>query len=128
MCALKDQGPGAAAALEVLRRALAGRYLLKREVGRGATAHVYLADDLKHDRPVAVKVLRTELVGRVGVERFLREIRIEARLQHPNIPYVTVLMMYVKKPPPGASRGARASRSGLRLRSSTDGPPVGIVC
>ena len=85
MCALKGQDPVAAAALDVLRRALAGRYLLKREVGRGATAHVYLADDLKHDRPVAVKVLRSELVGRVAVERFLREIRIEARLQHPNI-------------------------------------------
>ncbi|HEU4800933.1 MAG TPA: protein kinase, partial [Gemmatimonadales bacterium] len=85
MCALKDQDLEASAALEVLRRALAGRYLLKREVGRGATAHVYLADDLKHDRPVAVKVLRSELVGRVAVERFLREIRIEARLQHPNI-------------------------------------------
>ncbi len=85
MCALKGQDLGAEATLEVLRRALAGRYLLKREVGRGATAHVYLADDLKHDRPVAVKVLRSELVGRVGVERFLREIRLEARLQHPNI-------------------------------------------
>ena len=85
MGALKDQDLEAAAALEVFRRALAGRYLLKREVGRGATAYVYLADDLKHDRPVAVKVLRSELVGRVGVERFLREIRLEARLQHPNI-------------------------------------------
>jgi tRNA A-37 threonylcarbamoyl transferase component Bud32 len=82
---LKDQDLGAEATLGVLRRALAGRYLLKREVGRGATAHVYLADDLKHDRPVAVKVLRSALVGRVGVERFLREIRLEARLQHPNI-------------------------------------------
>ena len=85
MCASNDQDPGAEAALEVLRRALAGRYLLKQEVGRGATAYVYLADDLKHDRPVAVKVLRRELVGRVGVERFLREIRLEARLQHPSI-------------------------------------------
>ncbi|HEX2220528.1 MAG TPA: serine/threonine-protein kinase [Gemmatimonadales bacterium] len=85
MCASKDQDAGAEAALEVLRRALAGRYLLRQEVGRGATAYVYLADDLKHDRPVAVKVLRRELVGRVGVERFLREIRLEARLQHPNI-------------------------------------------
>ena len=85
MCALKDQDLDAEAGLEVLRRALAGRYLLKREVGRGATARVYLADDLKHDRPVALKVLRSEFVGRVGGERFLREILLEARLQHPNI-------------------------------------------
>ena len=85
MCASHDEDLRAEAALEVLRRALAGRYLLKREVGRGATAIVYLADDLKHDRPVAVKVLRSDLAGRVGVERFLREIRLEARLQHPNI-------------------------------------------
>ncbi len=49
MCALKDQDLDPAASLEVLRRALAGRYLVKREVGRGATAHVYLADDLRHD-------------------------------------------------------------------------------
>jgi serine/threonine-protein kinase len=65
--------------------ALQDRYRLERELGHGGMATVYLGYDLKHDRPVAVKVLRPELSGLLGRERFLREIEIAARLQHPNI-------------------------------------------
>jgi hypothetical protein len=68
-----------------LQAALAERYAIGRELGRGGMAHVYLARDLRHDRDVAVKVLRPELAASLGTERFLREIRIEAGLQHPNI-------------------------------------------
>jgi tetratricopeptide (TPR) repeat protein len=68
-----------------LRAALADRYELDREIGSGGMAHVYLAHDRQHDRDVAIKVLRPELAAAVGSERFLREIRIEARLQHPHI-------------------------------------------
>ena len=65
--------------------ALRDRYRLERELGHGGMATVYLAHDLRHDRPVAVKVLRPELSHLLGRERFLREIEIAARLQHPNI-------------------------------------------
>ncbi len=65
--------------------ALAGRYVIERELGRGGMATVYLARDLKHDRLVALKLLQPELAAGVGPERFLREIQIAARLQHPHI-------------------------------------------
>jgi len=65
--------------------ALADRYRVERELGRGGMATVYLAHDLRHDRPVALKVLRPELAASLGPERFLQEIRIAARLQHPHI-------------------------------------------
>lgn len=68
-----------------LSNALAGRYRLDRELGRGGMASVYLAHDLRHDRPVALKVLRPELAALLGAERFLNEIRITARLDHPHI-------------------------------------------
>src|SRR3954447_12921516 len=71
--------------LEQLQAALAGRYTVGRELGRGGMAHVHLAHDLQRDRDVAIKVLRPELASSVTAERFLREIRIEARLQHPHI-------------------------------------------
>ncbi len=71
--------------VERLRVALAPRYELDREIGSGGMAHVYLAHDRQHDRDVAIKVLRPELAAAIGAERFLREIRIEARLQHPHI-------------------------------------------
>ncbi|HET8837196.1 MAG TPA: protein kinase [Gemmatimonadales bacterium] len=61
------------------------RYTLERELGRGGMATVYLARDRKHDRPVAIKVMRPEIVGDENGQRFLREIQILARLQHPNI-------------------------------------------
>jgi hypothetical protein len=65
--------------------ALAGRYDVERELGHGGMAYVYLARDLKHDRQVAIKVLKPELAASLGAERFLREINITARLSHPNI-------------------------------------------
>ncbi len=68
-----------------LRAALAGRYAIERELGRGGMATVYLADDVKHRRVVAVKVLRPELAASLGPERFLREVEIAARLNHPHI-------------------------------------------
>jgi serine/threonine protein kinase len=68
-----------------LRAALAGRYGIERELGRGGMATVYLARDLKHDRDVALKILRPELAAVLGAERFLQEIRISARLDHPHI-------------------------------------------
>jgi eukaryotic-like serine/threonine-protein kinase len=70
---------------ERLRAALASRYRIVREAGRGGMATVYLAEDLKHDRRVAVKVLRPELAVALGPERFLREIQIAAILAHPHI-------------------------------------------
>ena len=68
-----------------LQNALAGRYRFERQLGRGGMATVFLARDLKHDRPVALKVLHPEIATAVGPERFLREIRIAAQLQHPHI-------------------------------------------
>jgi len=69
----------------LLADALRDRYLLERELGRGAMATVYLALDLKHHRKVAIKVLQPELAEILGAERFLREIEIAARLDHPHI-------------------------------------------
>jgi tRNA A-37 threonylcarbamoyl transferase component Bud32 len=68
-----------------LRENLADRYALERLIARGGMASVYLGRDLKHDRAVAVKVLRPELGALLGAERFLREIKLVARLQHPHI-------------------------------------------
>ena len=65
--------------------ALADRYTIERELGRGVMATVYLAQDLKHHRPVAIKVLKREIACALGPERFLREIEIAARLNHPHI-------------------------------------------
>jgi eukaryotic-like serine/threonine-protein kinase len=74
---------------EGIRDALADRYTFERELGRGGMAIVYLAHDRRHDRPVALKVLLPELAASLGPERFQREIRFAARLQHPHI--LTVL-------------------------------------
>ncbi len=71
--------------MERLKTALADRYTVDRELGRGGMALVYLADDLKHNRRVAVKVLRPDLAAALGPERFLREIEIAAQLTHPHI-------------------------------------------
>ena len=68
-----------------LTTALAGRYTIERELGRGGMATVYLAQDIKHQRLVALKVLDPELGAVLGVERFLSEIRVTANLQHPNL-------------------------------------------
>ena len=68
-----------------LKSALSTRYEIDREIGRGGMATVYLARDLKHGRPVALKVLDPELAAVLGVERFLSEIRVTANLQHPHL-------------------------------------------
>ena len=65
--------------------ALKDRYRLERELGAGGMATVYLAEDLKHHRQVAIKVLRPELAALLGAERFLKEIETTANLQHPHI-------------------------------------------
>jgi eukaryotic-like serine/threonine-protein kinase len=70
---------------ERLQLGLADRYRLERELGRGGMATVFLAHDFRHDRPVALKVLHPELAATLGPERFLREIKLAARLQHPHI-------------------------------------------
>jgi serine/threonine-protein kinase len=68
-----------------LYAAVADRYRIEREIGSGGMATVYLARDLKHDRDVAVKVLRPELAAVIGTNRFLNEIKISARLDHPHV-------------------------------------------
>ncbi len=70
---------------EQLKTALADRYVIEREVGAGGMATVYLAHDVKHNRKVALKVLRPELAAVIGAERFLKEIEVTANLQHPHI-------------------------------------------
>ncbi len=84
-----------------LRAALRGHYEIEREIGQGAYATVYLARDLKHERKVAVKVLHADPSSEMGELRFIREIRLLARLQHPNIlplhdsGHVEALLYYV---------------------------------
>jgi serine/threonine-protein kinase len=70
---------------ERLKAALSDRYRIERELGPGGMATVYLAHDLKHDRQVAIKVLRPELAAALGPERFHQEIKIAANLTHPHI-------------------------------------------
>ena len=68
-----------------LRSALADRYRIERELGAGGMATVYLAHDVRHDRKVAIKVLKPELAAVLGAERFVVEIKTTASLQHPHI-------------------------------------------
>ena len=68
-----------------LTEALGNRYRIEKEIGSGGMATVFLAHDLKHDRAVAMKVLRDQVAQSVGAERFLQEIRIVAKLQHPHV-------------------------------------------
>jgi Tol biopolymer transport system component len=70
---------------EQLNTALAGRYAIERQIGEGGMATVYLARDVRHNRSVALKVLKPDLGAIVGVERFLSEITVTANLQHPNL-------------------------------------------
>jgi serine/threonine protein kinase len=104
--------------IEQVRTALAGRYRIERELGQGGMATVYLAHDERHDRHVAVKVLRTELASSLGPERFLREIRIAANLTHPHIVPLfdsgeaDGLLYYVMPFITGETLGARLQRSG----------------
>jgi tetratricopeptide (TPR) repeat protein/tRNA A-37 threonylcarbamoyl transferase component Bud32/TolB-like protein len=105
-------------ALERLTTALADRYRIERELGQGGMATVYLAQDLKHRRQVAIKVLRPELAAVLGPERFLREIDIAAGLQHPHIMPVydsgdaDGLLYYVMPFVEGESLAARIAREG----------------
>jgi serine/threonine protein kinase/Tfp pilus assembly protein PilF len=78
-------GPAAGALAAALNADLAGRYLIERELGEGGMGVVFRARDLRQERAVAIKVLRPDLSSTLGAERFLLEIRISARLQHPNI-------------------------------------------
>ena len=71
--------------LDRLTAALSDRYTIERELGAGGMATVYLAHDVKHDRKVALKVLRPELAAVIGAERFLAEIKTTANLQHAHI-------------------------------------------
>src|SRR5947209_19165296 len=68
-----------------LLSALGDRYAIDRVLGRGGTATVYVAEDLRHSRQVAIKVLRPDVAAAIGAERFLREIAIAARLTHPHV-------------------------------------------
>jgi serine/threonine-protein kinase len=68
-----------------IQRALSERYVIERELGHGGMAVVFLARDVRHDRPVAIKVFRSDVGDAMGAERFRREIRLLARLQHPHI-------------------------------------------
>ena len=71
--------------IDALAAALADRYKIERELGQGGMATVFLADDLRHRRKVAVKVLRPEIAVSLGSDRFFREIEVAAQLQHPHI-------------------------------------------
>jgi serine/threonine protein kinase len=88
-----------------LTTALMDRYRIERELGQGGMASVYLAQDLKHDRRVAVKVLRPELAASLGHERFLREITTTANLRHPHILPLFDSGRAVVPPLRGAERG-----------------------
>ena len=98
--------------------ALADRYAIERELGRGGMATVYLAEEKKHRRKVAIKVLRPEITASLGTERFLREIGIAARLSHPHIvPLIDSgeaggLLYYVQPHVPGGSLRERLAQEG----------------
>ena len=106
------------AILARLRNSLQDRYRVERELGEGGAATVYLARDLRHDRPVAIKVFRPELAETLGVDRFTREIRTAANLQHPHILSVhdsgaaDGLLYYVMPFVEGESVRARLQREG----------------
>ena len=98
--------------------ALRDRYTLQRELGRGGMAVVYLAHDVRHDRPVALKILHSDLAASLGPERFQREIQLTARLQHPHILAVhdsgeaAGRLWYTMPYFPGESLRARLDREG----------------
>ncbi len=104
--------------LDALTAALADRYRIERELGQGGMATVYLAEDLRHTRKVAIKVLREDLAASLGAARFLREIQIAAQLQHPNIlPLLDSgeaggFLYYVMPYVPGQSLRERLAREG----------------
>jgi len=103
-----------------LNAILTDRYIVERELGRGGMASVWLARDLRHQRSVAIKVLHAELAGAIGVDRFIREIRLTAGLQHPNI--IPVLDSGVLPGPNGVTLPwyAMAYVAGESLRARLD--------
>jgi len=113
-----------------LSTALADRYKIESHLGEGGMANVYLAHDVKHDRKVAVKVLRPELAAVLGPERFVQEIKTTANLQHPHI--------LPRSPPPATSIhrcrclprswSARQHRNRLPSSRSTLVIISGLVC
>jgi serine/threonine-protein kinase len=103
-----------------LAAALADRYRLERELGQGGMATVYLAHDLKHDRQVAIKVLRPELAAIIGAERFLSEIKTTANLQHPHI-LGLIDSGSTSQPDPEHSEGSGRSPLGHPERSEGSG-------
>ncbi|HEY6061647.1 MAG TPA: protein kinase [Gemmatimonadales bacterium] len=111
--------------LQLLRESLAPEYEVEHELGRGGMAYVYLAQEHKHGRRVAIKVLRPELATTLGAERFLREIRIAARLSHPNIVpllasgHAGPLLYYVMPFVEGDSLRARLDREGRLSLAAT---------
>ncbi len=104
--------------IDGLTAALADRYRIERELGQGGMATVYLATDLRHERQVAIKVLRPDLSASIGSDRFLQEIRIAARLSHPHIlplhdsGEAAGLLFYVMPYVPGESLRQRIAREG----------------
>ncbi len=111
--------PATSGTFHRLRTSLADRYQLERELGRGGMATVFLAKDLKHDREVAIKVLHPELAASLGAERFEREIKLAAKLQHPHIlglydsGAVDGLLYYVMPFVKGESLRDRLDRDGM---------------
>ncbi|HEX9692058.1 MAG TPA: bifunctional serine/threonine-protein kinase/formylglycine-generating enzyme family protein [Gemmatimonadales bacterium] len=111
--------------LERLKAAIGDRYAIEREVGAGGMATVYLAQDLKHNRNVAVKVLRPELAAALGGDRFVREIEIAAQIEHPHV--LTLIdsgdadgiLYYVMPFVKGESLRARMAREGQLPVSDT---------
>lgn len=108
--------PSSSPSLLAMQSVLGGRYRIEREIGRGGMATVYLAEETKHGRPVAVKVLHPEVSPALGAERFLREIGIAARLSHPHlVPLIDSgeadgLLYYVSAYVPGGSLRDRLVR------------------
>jgi serine/threonine-protein kinase len=96
-----------------LHMALAGRYRIERELGAGGMAIVYLAHDLKHDRKVALKLLKPDLARSLTGERFIREIAITARLNHPHI---LALLDSGRGCAPCGDRRDRSARARARAR------------
>ena len=114
--------------------ALGDRYRVERQIGAGATATVYLARDLRHDRDVALKVLRSELAESLGRARFLREIRLAARLNHPPLlplhdsgdagGQLSVAQMHMSSPPPRSAEDVRILAERVATAISAVGTPT----
>ena len=120
--------------VEHVRQALSDRYRIVQELGHGGMATVYLAEDLRHQRKVALKVLRPALAMMLGAERFLNEIRVTANLNHPNIVQlhdsgvVDGIMYYVMPYLEGESLRQRLDRDGLDARFRQSRGPHTVQC